>query len=55
MIENFIFDMMEQLVDSNKTELESLKEFLFIIIKNTCSDKIMSKLTILTTDEFLKI
>ena len=52
MIKNFIFDVDRTLIDSYKPELETLKEALFIVTKNTYSDEIMSDLTILTTDEF---
>lgn len=54
MIRNFIFDVDRTLVDSYKPELETLKEALFIVTKNTYSDEIMNKLTILTTDEFFE-
>ena len=54
MIKNFIFDVDRTLIDSYKPELETLKEALFIVTKKTYSDEIMSKLTILTTDEFFK-
>lgn len=54
MIKNFIFDVDRTLIDSYKPELETLKEALFIVTKNIYSDEIMSKLTILTTDEFFK-
>lgn len=54
MIKNFIFDVDRTLIDSYKPELETLKEALFIVTKNTYSDEIMNKLTILTTDEFFK-
>lgn len=52
MIKNFIFDVDRTLIDSYKPELETLKEALFIVTKNSYSDEIMKKLTTLTTDEF---
>lgn len=54
MIKNFIFDVDRTLIDSYIPELETLKEALFIVTKKIYSDEIMSKLTILTTDEFFK-
>ncbi len=54
MIKNFIFDVDRTLIDSYKPELETLKEALFIVTKNTYDDETMRKLTTLTTDEFFK-
>lgn len=54
MIKNFIFDVDRTLIDSYNPELETLKEALFIVTKKKYSDEIMSKLTMLTTDEFFK-
>ena len=54
MIKNFIFDVDRTLIDSYNTELETLKEALFIVTKKKYSDEFMSKLTMFTTDEFFK-
>lgn len=52
MFKNFIFDVDRTLIDSYKSELETLKEALFIVTNIVYSDEIINKLTILTTDEF---
>lgn len=54
MIRNFIFDVDRTLIDSYKPELETLKEVLFIVTKNSYDNETMKKLTILTTDEFFE-
>lgn len=54
MFKNFIFDVDRTLIDSFKIEIETLKEALFIVNKIVYSDDVMSKLSILTTDEFFK-
>jgi len=42
------------LIDSYKPELETLKEALLIVTKNSYDNETMQKLTTLTTDEFFK-
>lgn len=54
MIKNFIFDVDRTLIDSYKPELETLKEALLIVTKNSYDNETMKKLTTLTTDEFFK-
>ena len=54
MIKNFIFDVDRTLLDSYKTELETLKKALYTVTKTNYNDEVINKLTQLTTDEFFE-
>lgn len=54
MIKNFIFDVDRTLVDSYKTELETLKKALYTVTNINYSDEVINRLTELTTDQFFE-